>query len=141
MNPGTRPSPNAFQTHPTRYRHLRLSCEGEVATLVIAVQPTEVARPGYELKLNSFDLAVDIELADALQRLVFEHPETRCVVLTGGLERVFSAGANIGMLASSPLALKVNFSKYSSETLLALEYFEKFTLSCLLYTSPSPRDS
>jgi benzoyl-CoA-dihydrodiol lyase len=87
----------------------------------MAVQAAGRERPGYELKLNSYDLAVDVELADAVQRLVFEHPEVRCVVLTGALERVFCAGANIGMLATSSHAFKVNFCKYTNETRLALE--------------------
>jgi len=110
-----------FQTHPSRYKHWRLACEGELATLTMAVQQSAGERPGYELKLNSYDLAVDVELADAVQRLVFEHPEVRCVVLTGALERVFCAGANIGMLATSTHAFKVNFCKYTNETRLALE--------------------
>ncbi|MSR62343.1 MAG: benzoyl-CoA-dihydrodiol lyase [Planctomycetes bacterium] len=118
----TAPSPRtSFQTHPTRYKHWRLRCEGELATLTMAVQASGGERPGYELKLNSYDLSVDIELADAAQRLVFEHPEVRCVVLTGALERVFCAGANIGMLATSTHAFKVNFCKYTNETRLYLE--------------------
>ena len=110
-----------FQTHPERYRHWRLSCDGEIATLTLAVQPTQGVRPGYELKLNSFDLAVDAELADAVQRLVFEHPEVRCVVVTGAVERVFSAGANIGMLATSPQPHTANFRRFTNETRLAIE--------------------
>jgi len=120
--PVTAPAPRTqFQTHPSRYKHWRLACDGEVATLTMAVQPSASERPGYELKLNSYDLAVDVELADAAARLVFEHPEVRCVVLTGALERVFCAGANIGMLATSTHAFKVNFCKYTNETRLALE--------------------
>jgi benzoyl-CoA-dihydrodiol lyase len=111
----------SFQTHPTRYRHWKLAVEGEVGTLTMAVQASGAERPGYELKLNSYDLAVDVELADALQRLVFEHPAVRCVVVTGALERVFCAGANIGMLATSSHAFKVNFCKYTNETRLYLE--------------------
>ncbi|HEX6882483.1 MAG TPA: 2,3-epoxybenzoyl-CoA dihydrolase [Planctomycetota bacterium] len=110
-----------FQTHPSRYKHWRLVCEGEVATLTMAVAQNAPERPGYELKLNSYDLAVDVELADAIQRLVFEHPEVRSVVVTGALERVFCAGANIGMLATSTHAFKVNFCKFTNETRLALE--------------------
>jgi benzoyl-CoA-dihydrodiol lyase len=110
-----------FQTHPSRYRHWKLACQGELANLTMAVQQARPERPGYELKLNSYDLAVDVELSDAVQRLVFEHPEVRCVVLTGALERVFCAGANIGMLATSTHAFKVNFCKYTNETRLALE--------------------
>ena len=111
----------SFQTHPTRYQHWRLACVGEVATLTMAVQASAAERAGYELKLNSYDLAVDIELADAVQRLVFEHPEVRCVVVTGALERVFCAGANIGMLATSTHAFKINFCKYTNETRLYIE--------------------
>jgi len=111
----------SFQTEPARYRHWRLACEGEVATLTMAVQQNLGERPGYELKLNSYDLAVDVELADAVQRLVFEHPEVRTVVLTGALDRVFCAGANIGMLATSPHAFKVNFCRYTNETRLSIE--------------------
>ncbi len=111
----------SFQTHPSRYQHWKLACQGEVATLTMAVQPGGGERPGYELKLNSYDLSVDIELADALQRLVFEHPEVRCVVVTGALERVFCAGANIGMLATSTHAFKINFCKYTNETRLYIE--------------------
>ncbi|NOT29900.1 MAG: benzoyl-CoA-dihydrodiol lyase, partial [Planctomycetes bacterium] len=111
----------SFQTHPARYQHWRLVCSGEVATLTMAVQASAAERPGYELKLNSYDLAVDIELADAVQRLVFEHPEVRCVVVTGALERVFCAGANIGMLATSTHAFKINFCKYTNETRLYIE--------------------
>src|SRR5688572_4394056 len=87
----------------------------------MAVQAGAAERPGYELKLNSYDLAVDVELADAVQRLVFEHPEVRCVVVTGALERVFCAGANIGMLATSSHAFKVNFCKFTNETRLYIE--------------------
>ncbi len=111
----------SFQTHPSRYQHWKLAVQGEVATLTMAVQASAAERPGYELKLNSYDLAVDIELADAVQRLVFEHPAVRCVVVTGALERVFCAGANIGMLATSTHAFKINFCKYTNETRLYLE--------------------
>ncbi|MEX1026202.1 MAG: 2,3-epoxybenzoyl-CoA dihydrolase [Planctomycetota bacterium] len=110
-----------FQTHPDRYRHWRLALDGDVATLTMAVELEGGERPGYDLKLNSYDLAVDIELADATQRLRFEHPEVRTVVVTGGLDRVFCAGANINMLATSSHAFKVNFCKYTNETRLYLE--------------------
>jgi benzoyl-CoA-dihydrodiol lyase len=110
-----------LQTEPSRYRHWRLACDGAVATLTMAVQPEGGQRPGYELKLNSYDLGVDVELADAVQRLVFEHPEVRCVVVTGGLDRVFCAGANIHMLSTSTHAFKVNFCKYTNETRLYIE--------------------
>jgi benzoyl-CoA-dihydrodiol lyase len=109
------------RTHPGAYRHWRLEVAGDLATLTMAVQQDGGQRPGYELKLNSYDLGVDLELADALQRLVFEHPEVRCVVVTGGLDRVFCAGANIHMLSTSTHAFKVNFCKYTNETRLAFE--------------------
>ncbi len=115
------PTRHSFQTHPDRYRHWKLTFEGDIATLAMAVEQEGGARPGYELKLNSYDLGVDIELADAVQRLVFEHPEVRCVVITGGLERVFCAGANIHMLGSSTHAFKVNFCKFTNETRLYIE--------------------
>src|SRR5438105_13758739 len=90
-----------FETEPSQYRHWRLSIEPPTATLTLDVQEDAALHPGYVLKLNSYDLGVDIELADAVQRLRFEHPEVRVVVLTGGKEKVFCAGANIGMLAQS----------------------------------------
>ncbi|MCC7013360.1 MAG: benzoyl-CoA-dihydrodiol lyase [Planctomycetes bacterium] len=113
--------PVAFQTHPSRYQHWKLSFEGDIATLVMAVQQHLGQREGYELKLNSYDIGVDIELADATQRIRFEHPEVRCVVVTGGLDRVFCAGANIVMLRTSTHGFKVNFCKYTNETRLYLE--------------------
>jgi benzoyl-CoA-dihydrodiol lyase len=117
----TTQAPVDFQTHPERYRHWQLSRDGDVATLRMNVQPDGGQRPDYELKLNSYDLGVDIELADAIQRLRFEHPEVRCVVLTGSLDRVFCAGANIMMLRTSKHAFKVNFCKYTNETRLGIE--------------------
>jgi benzoyl-CoA-dihydrodiol lyase len=116
--------PIAFETHPSRYRHwkLELPTDGSgVATLLMAVDEHAPLRPGYELKLNSYDLGVDIELADAIQRLRFEHPEVRALVVTSGKERIFCAGANIHMLASSSHPFKVNFCKFTNETRLALE--------------------
>jgi benzoyl-CoA-dihydrodiol lyase len=113
--------PVSFETDPSRYRHWKLSFEGPVARLTMAVQEKEALRPGYELKLNSYDLGVDIELADAIQRLRFEHPEVRCVVVSSDRERVFCAGANIHMLASSDHGFKVNFCKLTNETRLAME--------------------
>ena len=110
-----------FQTHPDRYRHWRLRIEGRVAYLDMAVDPDGGINPGYELKLNSYDLGVDIELADAVQRLRFEHPEVGAVVIGSVLERMFCAGANIGMLASAPHPLKVNFCKFTNETRSAIE--------------------
>src|SRR2546430_14592988 len=86
--------PVSFDTDPSRYRHLRLETDGEIATIVLAVDEAGGLRPGYELKLNSYDLGVDIELADAVQRLRFEHPGIRAVVITGGLAKVFCAGAH-----------------------------------------------
>ncbi len=111
----------SFETDPTRYRHWRLSVEGETARLVMRVDEEGGLREGYVLKLNSYDLGVDIELADAVQRLRFEHPEVRVVVVTSGHERAFCAGANIPMLASSTHAWKVNFCKYTNETRLSIE--------------------
>ncbi len=117
----TAAEPIAFETHPDRYRHWQLAVEGDLATLTLRVKPDGGLRPGYELKLNSYDLGVDLELADALERLRFEHPAVRCVVVTGGLDRVFCAGANIPMLATSSHAFKVNFCKFTNETRLGIE--------------------
>ena len=111
----------SFDTDPSRYRHLRLETDGEIAWIVLAVDEAGGLRPGYELKLNSYDLGVDIELADAVQRLRFEHPEVRAVVITGGLDKVFCAGANIQMLAQSEHWWKVNFCKFTNETRGAIE--------------------
>jgi len=111
----------SFGTDPSRYRHLRLETDGEIARIVLAVDEAGGLRPGYELKLNSYDLGVDIELADAVQRLRFEHPEVRAVVITGGLDKVFCAGANIRMLAQSEHWWKVNFCKFTNETRGAIE--------------------
>src|SRR5712675_2599959 len=110
-----------FATEPSRYRHWRLDCAGAVATLTLDVDPAGGLFPGTELKLNSYDLGVDIELADAVERLRFEHPEVRAVIVRSGKERVFSAGANIHMLASSQHGFKVNFCKFTNETRLAIE--------------------
>src|SRR5688500_9844871 len=90
-----------FSTHPDRYRHWKLAVDGPIARLTMAVDPDHPLRPGYELKLNSYDLAVDIELADAIDRLRFEHPSVRAVVVTAELDRVFCSGANIYMLGAS----------------------------------------
>jgi len=111
----------SFQTEPSRYRHWRMAVEGPVATLTLAVDPTGGLRQDYELKLNSYDLAVDIELHDALQRLRFEHPAVKAVVITGGLDKVFCAGANIQMLAGSSHAHKVGFCKFTNETRNGME--------------------
>ncbi len=110
-----------FETHPSRYKHWKLSTEGELARLVMAVDADHPHRPGYELKLNSYDLSVDIELADVIQRLRFEHPEVKTVVITADLDRVFCSGANIYMLGMSSHSFKVNFCKFTNETRLYLE--------------------
>ncbi len=114
-------APLALDTHPDRYHHWRLDVAGEVATLTMKVDDDHPFRPGYELKLNSYDLAVDIELADAIQRLRFEHPEVRAVVFSADLDRVFCSGANIYMLGLSTHSFKVNFCKFTNETRLYLE--------------------
>jgi benzoyl-CoA-dihydrodiol lyase len=113
--------PTSFDTHPDRYRHWRLAIADEVATLTMAVDADHPHRPGYELKLNSYDLAVDIELADALQRLRFEHPQVKALVITAELDRVFCSGANIYMLGASSHSFKVSFCKFTNETRLYLE--------------------
>ncbi|HET7387369.1 MAG TPA: 2,3-epoxybenzoyl-CoA dihydrolase [Nocardioidaceae bacterium] len=110
-----------FDTDPAGYRHWRLEVDGEVATATLAVDEDGGLMPGYELKMNSYDLGVDIELHDLVQRLRFEHPEVKAVVLTGGLEKMFCAGANIRMLACSPHAWKVNFCKFTNETRNGIE--------------------
>jgi benzoyl-CoA-dihydrodiol lyase len=110
-----------FLTEPRRYRHWKLNIDGAVAELVLEVDENGGLFPGYELKLNTYDLGVDIELYDAVQRLRFEHPEVRCVIVRSGRERVFSAGANIRMLAQSSHGLKVNFCKFTNETRNAIE--------------------
>ncbi|HUJ24427.1 MAG TPA: enoyl-CoA hydratase-related protein [Myxococcales bacterium] len=113
--------PVQFDTHPSKYRHWTLAIEGEIARLVMKVQPFGGANTELELKSNSYDLSVDIELADAVQRLRFEHPEVKCCVVTSGHDKIFCAGANIYMLASSTHPFKVNFCKYTNETRLAIE--------------------
>ncbi len=110
-----------FQTHPDRYRHWKLRVEAPVAYLTMDVDPEATLRPGYELKMNSYDLGVDIELYDAVQRLRFEHPEVRAVVIDSGKERIFCAGANIRMLGASTHAHKVNFCKFTNETRNGIE--------------------
>src|SRR5262245_14047206 len=110
-----------FQTDPSRYRHWRLEVDGEVASLVMDVDPSASIFDGVELKLNSYDLGVDIELNDAVQRLRFEHPEVRAVVIKSGKDNVFCAGANIRMLGKATHGHKVNFCKYTNETRLAIE--------------------
>ncbi len=110
-----------FQTEPSRYRHWQIELLGRVAKLIMDVDPAAALSPGYELKLNSYDLGVDIELADAIQRLRFEHPEVGCVVICSGKPNIFSAGANIRMLAMASHQHKVNFCKFTNETRLAME--------------------
>src|ERR1700694_5829336 len=110
-----------FQTDPSRYKHWRLAFDGPVATLHIDVREDGGIRPGYKLKLNSYDLGVDIELHDALQRIRFEHPEVRSVVLTSAKNRIFCSGANIYMLGSSSHSWKVNFCKFTNETRNGIE--------------------
>ena len=110
-----------FATSPGQYRHWRLQVEWAVARLTMLVQEDAPLYPGYELKLNSYDLGVDIELYDAVQRLRFEHPEVGAVVVTSGHDRVFCAGANIRMLAQADHSLKVNFCKFTNETRNSIE--------------------
>lgn len=119
--PPRQPARIDFQTDPHRYRHWKLSFDGPVATLAMDVDPAGGLFDGYELKLNSYDLGVDIELADAIQRLRFEHPEVRAVVLRSAKEGVFCAGANIRMLGRATHAHKVNFCKFTNETRLGIE--------------------
>jgi len=110
-----------FQTEPARYRHWKLAFDGEVAELIMDVDENAGLFDGYQLKLNSYDLGVDIELADAVQRLRFEHPEVKVVIIRSGKDRVFCAGANIRMLAGSTHAHKVNFCKFTNETRNGIE--------------------
>ncbi len=117
----TAPSPVAFETGPDRYHHWKLDFDGPVATLSMDVKEDAGLSADYRLKLNSYDLGVDIELADAIQRIRFEHPEVHAVVVTSLKERIFCAGANIMMLRGSSHAWKVNFCKFTNETRLAIE--------------------
>ena len=110
-----------FQTDPSRYRHWRIERDGDIAYLIMDVDQAGGLFDGYELKLNSYDLGVDIELNDAVQRLRFEYPEVRCVVIKSGKDNVFCAGANIRMLGKSTHGQKVNFCKFTNETRLAIE--------------------
>jgi benzoyl-CoA-dihydrodiol lyase len=110
-----------FETHPDRYKHWKLTFEGRVARLAMDVKEDGGLKPGYELKLNSYDLGVDIELYDALQRIRFEHPEVGAVILASGKERIFCAGANIRMLSQSSHNEKVNFCKFTNETRNGME--------------------
>ena len=108
--------PVDFRAHPSGYRHWRITVDGVIATLAMDVSEDGGVRPGYKLKLNSYDLGVDIELHDAVQRIRFEHPEAKALVVTSGKDRMFCAGANIKMLAASPHSWKVNFCKFTNET-------------------------
>lgn len=110
-----------FQTQPSEYKHWKLKFDGDIATLVMDVSPEATLKPGYELKMNSYDLGVDIELYDAIQRLRFEHPEVKTVVVTSANEKIFCAGANIRMLGLSTHAHKVNFCKFTNETRNSIE--------------------
>jgi benzoyl-CoA-dihydrodiol lyase len=116
-----RSAPIEFRTEPARYRHWKIERDGEVAYLIMDVQPDGGLSDDYELKLNSYDLAVDIELNDAVQRLRFEHPQVRAVVIKSGKDNVFCAGANIRMLGKASHGHKVNFCKFTNETRLAIE--------------------
>nr|WP_328700408.1 2,3-epoxybenzoyl-CoA dihydrolase [Caenimonas soli] len=115
------PGPVNYQTHPSQYRHWKLSFDGPIARLVADFDENGGLRPGYKLKLNSYDLGVDIELNDAINRIRFEHPEVRTVILTSAKEKVFCSGANIFMLGLSSHAWKVNFCKFTNETRNGLE--------------------
>jgi benzoyl-CoA-dihydrodiol lyase len=115
------PTVQTFAADPGSYRHWRLDIDGAVATLTLNVDPGAGLAPGYELKKNSYDLGVYIELSDAVQRLRFSYPQVRAVIMTSALERMFCAGANIGMLAQAEHAFKVNFCKFCNETLGAIE--------------------
>ena len=116
------PAPRVdYQTHPSQYKHWKLKYEGPVATLAADFDENAGLRPGYKLKLNSYDLGVDIELADALNRIRFEHPEVKSVVITSGKSRMFCSGANIYMLGHSSHASKVNFCKFTNETRNGIE--------------------
>ena len=115
------PAVITFETHPDRYAHWRMSIDDAIATLAMNVNEDKGLKPGYKLKLNSYDLGVDIELYDALHRIRFEHPEVRCVVLTSARERIFCSGANIYMLGQSTHGWKVNFCKFTNETRNGME--------------------
>ncbi|CAA7613129.1 Benzoyl-CoA-dihydrodiol lyase [Candidatus Terasakiella magnetica] len=121
-----------FQTSPDRYRHWKLTIEGSIATLTMDVDPSAGLAPGYELKMNSYDLGVDIELYDAVQRLRLEHPEVRSVIMTSANPKIFCAGANIKMLGVSSHGHKVNFCKFTNETRLSIEDATEFSRQAYL---------
>ena len=114
-------TPVEFETHPSRYKHWKLSSDGDIATLTLDVKEDGGIRPGYQLKLNSYDLGVDIELNDALNRIRFEQPNVKTVVLASGKDRIFCSGANIYMLGLSTHQWKVNFCKFTNETRNGME--------------------
>src|SRR5439155_20995864 len=116
-----------FETDPDRYKHWKLAVDGPIATLSMDVREDAGLSQDYRLKLNSYDLGVDIELADAIERLRFEHPDVKVVILKSGKERVFCAGANIRMLASATHAHKVNFCKFTNETRNGIEDASAFS--------------
>src|SRR5262245_31862403 len=111
----------SFETSPDQYNHWKLASDGQLATLTLDIAEDKPLVPGYKLKLNSYDLGVDIELADALNRIRFEHPEVRAVVITSLRERIFCSGANIFMLGLASHAWKVNFCKFTNETRNGIE--------------------
>ena len=121
------PSPVDYQTDPSRYKHWQLAFDGAIATLTADFDENAGLRPGYKLKLNSYDLGVDVELNDAVNRIRFEHPEVRCVVITSAKDRVFCSGANIFMLGVSSHAWKVNFCKFTNETRNGLEDSSRYS--------------
>ena len=121
------PPLQTYDTHPDRYAHWKLSCDGTIATLALDVNEDRGLKPGYKLKLNSYDLGVDIELSDALQRIRFEHPEVRAVIVTSAKERIFCSGANIFMLGLSSHAWKVNFCKFTNETRNGIEDSSRYS--------------
>jgi benzoyl-CoA-dihydrodiol lyase len=125
--PANEPPAVTFDRHPDTYRHWKLSVDGPVATLALGIDEDGGLRPGYRLKLNSYDLGVDIELHDALQRIRFEHPAIKCVVITSARERMFCSGANIYMLGLSTHAWKVNFCKFTNETRNGIEDSSRYS--------------
>src|SRR3954465_8258676 len=116
-----------YRTDPSQYRHWKLSAEGALARLTLDVAEDAGIRPGYKLKLNSYDLGVDVELHDALNRVRFEHPEVRSVIVTSGKDRIFCSGANIFMLGVSSHAWKVNFCKFTNETRNGIEDSSRYS--------------
>ena len=121
VTPTDTATPVEFETHPSRYKHWKLSSDGDIATLTLDIKEDGGIRPGYQLKLNSYDLGVDIELNDALNRIRFEQPNVKTVVLASGKDRIFCSGANIYMLGLSTHQWKVNFCKFTNETRNGME--------------------